>query len=133
MIPTQNEITPDVEFIEQPSYTYTMNTEGDNVLGNCTGIEAVKQSMYKILNTERYQTPIYSRNYGVELNDLIGMPRSYCVPDIERRITEALLQDDRIKAVYDFYFTFPERNIINVTFRVDTTEGTTIGNKGVNV
>lgn len=133
MIPTQTEITPDVEFVEQPSYTYAMNINNDNVIGNCNGLEAVKQSMYKILNTERYQTEIYSRNYGVELADLVGKPKNYCVPEIERRITEALLQDDRIKAVYDFKFTFPQKNIIHVTFRVDTTEGTTTIEKGVNV
>ena len=133
MIPTQNEITPDVEFIDQPSYTYSMNISGDNVIGNCTGLEAVKQSMYKILNTERYQTPIYSQNYGVEFTDLMGMPKNYCVPEIERRITDALLQDDRIKSVYDFKFTFPKKNIIYVTFKVDTTEGTTTAEKGVNV
>ena len=133
MIPTQNEITHDVEFIEQPSYTYSMNLMGDSVIGNCTGIEAVKQGMYKILNTERYQTAIYSRNYGVEFTDLMGMPKNYCVPEIERRITEALLQDDRIKKVYNFNFTFPKKNTIYVTFNVDTTEGKTSGEKEVSV
>lgn len=132
MIPT-NELTPDVELISQPSYTYSMNRDKENVIGTCTGIEAVRQAMYKILNTERYQTPIYSWNYGSEFSDLVGKPVNYCVPEIERRIKEALLQDDRIQSVYDFKFTFPKKNIIYVTFRVDTTEGTTTGEKGVNV
>lgn len=133
MIPTQNEITPDIEFVDQPSYTYSMNLNGENVIGNCTGVEAVKQTMFKILNTERYQTQIYSRNYGTEFADLVGMPKNYCVPEIERRIKEALLQDDRIKEVYNFKFTFPKRNIIYVTFDVDTTEGKTTGEKEVSV
>lgn len=133
MIPTQNEITPDVEFLEQPSYTYTMNLNRENVIGNCTGLDAVKQAMYKILNTERYHTQIYSRNYGSEFTDLIGKPKSYCVPEIERRIKEALLQDDRITAVYDFRFAFPKKNVVHVTFSVDSTEGKTTGEKEVSV
>lgn len=132
MIPV-NEITADIEITEQPSYTYSMNLDKENVIGTCTGIDAVKQAMYKILNTERYQTPIYSRNYGTEFVDLIGMPKNYCVPEIERRITEALLQDDRIKEVYNFNFTFPKRNIIHVAFEVTSTEGKTTGEKEVSV
>lgn len=132
MIPT-NELTPDVEFSNQPSYTYSMNQNKENVIGNCTGIDAVKQAMYKILNTERYQSQIYSWNYGFESADLVGKPVNYCVPEIERRIKEALLQDDRIQSVYDFKFTFPKKKVIYVTFKVDTTEGTTTGEKEVNV
>ena len=36
--------------------------------------EALRQAVYLILNVERYAYPIYSRNYGSELVDLIGQP-----------------------------------------------------------
>lgn len=35
------------------------------------GMEAVKQAVYKILQTERYKYVIYDWNYGVELEDLL--------------------------------------------------------------
>ena len=58
-----------------PSKTYVMNIDGERITGTMTDdIEAVKQAIYKILNTERYQYPIYSWNYGVELADLFGKP-----------------------------------------------------------
>ena len=74
-----------------------MNIDGERITGTMTDdIEAVKQAIYKILNTERYQYPIYSWNYGVELADLFGKPIAYVLPEIPRRIKEALVADDRI-------------------------------------
>ncbi|MGO0862332.1 DUF2634 domain-containing protein, partial [Clostridioides difficile] len=61
-------------------------------------------TIFLILNTERYQHLIYSWHYGVELNDLIGEPVSYVIPELERRIKEALIQDDRIENVDNFEF-----------------------------
>lgn len=60
------------------------------------GREAMEQVIYKILNTERYRYVVYSWNYGIELMDLFGMPADYVCPVLEKRISEALLQDDRI-------------------------------------
>lgn len=66
------------------------------------GKEAVRQAIYLILNTERYAWLIHSWNYGVELHSLIGQDPDFCIPEIERCVREALLQDDRITAVDDF-------------------------------
>lgn len=126
------DLISDVEYNMQPSYTYEMNLNKENVVGFCQGKTAMEQAVYKIVNTERYQTPIYSWNYGVELVDLFGKPTSYCIPEIERRITESLLQDDRINNVYDFEFDIQRKGIIHVKFKVDTTEGTVTGTKEVN-
>ena len=79
--------------------------EGRKTYGYCDELEAVRQAIYKILNTERYQYLIYSWNYGIELADLFGQPIPYVYAEIQRRITEALLQDDRITDVYDFDFS----------------------------
>ena len=67
-------------------------------------MEAVKQAVYLILSTERYQYIIYSWDYGVELLDLIGKPVPYVMSELQRRIKEALTQDDRITDVVDFEF-----------------------------
>jgi hypothetical protein len=45
---------------------------------------------------------IYSWNYGVELQDLFGKPLPYVFAELPRRITEALMQDDRVEEVADF-------------------------------
>ena len=123
-----NDIIPnDFEVIEEPSYTYKMvlPTNDDEIAsfkGKTDEIEAVKQAVYKILNTERYTYPIYSWNYGIELKDLFGQPIPWVYPELERRITEALVWDDRINSVTDFEFE-NFRNDVHVKFTVNTIYG----------
>lgn len=77
----------------------------DSILsGMADGIDAVKQAIFLILSTERYKYVIYSHNYGVELDTLYGKPMTYVLPELRRRIREALAQDDRITDVDNFSF-----------------------------
>ena len=133
MIPSTNSIlSTDLEVEMQPSKNYKMHI-GQNVInGICDELEAMKQVIYKILNTERYQYIIYSWNYGVELNDLFGEPVTYVCPELERRIKEALVQDDRIEDVNNFEFNLTEKRTIKVTFTVHTIYGETQAEKVVN-
>ncbi|HBG7286506.1 DUF2634 domain-containing protein [Clostridioides difficile] len=89
---------------QEPSKTFKLNIEKSKIDGICDDVEALKQTIFLILNIERYEHLIYSRNYGVELNDLIGEPISFVIPELERRIKEALIQDDRIENVDNFQF-----------------------------
>ena len=94
-----------------PNKTYKMLVSDEQVMGTLEDkLSAVQQAAYKILNTERYKHVIYSWNYGVELQDLFGKPIPYVLSEIPRRITEALLQDDRINAVTDFDLSFEKDN-----------------------
>lgn len=123
MIPQISYSLVDIDFEEQPSYTYRMDIEKSKIIETCDNLEAVKQAVYKILNTERYQCLLYSWNYGIELQNLLGMPVGYCLPEIERRITEALLQDDRIIKVYGFKFDTLEKGAVHTYFTVETKKG----------
>ena len=78
---------------------------------------------YKILNTEKYQYLIYSFDYGIELIDLYGEPVSYVCSELKRRITEALIQDDRIESVDNFTFELNEPRTIYAKFLVHTIFG----------
>ena len=83
MLPVRNdrvEIKSEVEAI--PTKTYKMAIFGNKITGKTDGQEAMKQAIYKILNTERYQYPIYSWNYGIELKDLFGKSKSYSIKSI---------------------------------------------------
>lgn len=108
---------------EQPSRTYGMHMEDGTVQGYVDGLEAMRQAVYKVLLTERYQYPMYSWDYGVELADLFGEPVSYVCPELERRITEALLQDGRIEGVDGFGFSFLQKGTVHVSFTVHTIFG----------
>ncbi len=108
---------------EVKSKNYKMVLKDEVVRGYVDGCEAMKQVVYKILSTERYDYIIYSWNYGVELKDLFGKPVDYVCPEIERRVKEALLQDSRIKSVYNFKFDKSRKGVVAVDFTVDTIYG----------
>lgn len=112
-----------IEFTTMPSLNYQMNIDDETIINKCDEIEAMKQVIYKILNTERYQYLIYSWNYGIELADLFGEPVYYVVPELERRITEALMQDERIESVTDFEFDTSKRGTVVCTFTTNTIFG----------
>ena len=67
-------------------------------------LDAIKQAIYLILSTERYQYIIYSWDYGVELVDLIGKPMPYVMTEVGYFICSGII-DDRIEDVVDFEFT----------------------------
>ena len=114
-----------------PSKNYKMHIENNFVHGVCDGQEAMLQVIYKILNTERYLYPIYSWNYGIELRDLFGEPVSFVCAELKRRITEALMQDDRIKNVTDFEFDTGKRHEVVCAFVAHTIFGELKVEKGV--
>lgn len=109
--------------IEQPNRTYYLDKEKNIISGFCDGLEAMKQTIYCILNTERFEYLIYSWNYGIEIKHLIGENSAFVVPELERVIKEALLQDTRIIDVNNFSFETAKNKII-VKFTVITTVGT---------
>lgn len=117
MIPTLAVLTEEITPIEHPSRTYKIEKEKDRINGYADEIAAVIQSIYLILNTERYKYVIYSWNYGVELDDLFGKPMPYVMSELERRIKEALTMDSRIDDVKEFTFT-RKGHRLHVTFTV---------------
>ena len=120
----QNEVLLDEEYNIgiYPSKTYFMNLEKYRIQGNTDGIESIPQVIFCVLNTERSKYDAYSNNYGVELEELFGQSTSYVIPELERRIKEALEWDTRIDLVDDFTFEV-NRNSIHVTFTVHTIYG----------
>lgn len=133
MIPSTNNILSyDLEMETEPSVNYKMNVKQDIINGTVDELGAMKQVIYKILNTERYQYIIYSWNYGIELMDLFGMPVIYVIPELERRITEALIQDERIESVDDFEFDSSEKRTVKASFTVHTIFGDVQTEKVVN-
>lgn len=117
---------------EQTSRTYYLDVEKNIISNYCDGIEAMKQTIYCILNTERFNHLIYSWNYGIEIEHLIGESITYVIPELERVINEALIQDSRIVQVSDFRFEV-NKNQILVKFTVITTVGEIESEKVVSI
>lgn len=107
--------------ITYPSNTYKLN-ENNRIYNYIDGLDAIRQAVYKILNTSRYAYLIYSWNYGFEVIDLIGEPYNYVILELKNRITEALMQDDRIIKVKNFSFKKDFDKVI-CTFEVESIYG----------
>lgn len=134
MIPsTTGFLDQDFEIEELPSKNYKMDLNGNSVRGFCDSLEAMKQTVFRILSTERYQYIIYSWNYGIETLDLYGQPVTYVCPELERRIEEALLVDSRIVRVADFEHDTSVKGVVHTTFKVYTTFGDFAAEKEVNI
>lgn len=116
----------------QPSYTHKLDIDRNRVRGMTDERDAVLQAVYLILNVERYAFPIYSRNYGSELVDLIGQPMDYAMSEMKRRITDALMQDDRITGVDDWTFETGRKSVL-VRFTVHTIYGDVSAQKEVDI
>ena len=133
MIPSDKGfLSQSFEIEEIPTYTYKMKSDSNRIQGHTDSLDAMKQSIFKILSTERYQHQMYSWNYGVELLDLYGEPVSYVCPELERRITEALTLDKIIKSVDNFEFDTSEKGEVRVSFVVHTIFGNIDAEKVVN-
>lgn len=94
-----------LEIVEEIETTRTYRVLSDNLSGYVDDLEALEQAIYKVLSTEKYEYPIYSFSYGIELESLIGKDPDYVKIELKRRIEECLLEDGRIEEVNDFEFT----------------------------
>jgi len=116
-------VIADIVEIKQPSLTYNLEYDKDSqIRGYCDDEKALKQAVYKIINTERYRYVIYSWNYGIELADLFGKPIPFIYAETQRRIEEALTADDRIASVTDFEFSNNYSDVL-VKFIVNSVAG----------
>lgn len=121
MLPNIN-LTDNIEFKSQTSNTYKLNIKKNNISGFIDELNAVKQAVYLILNIERYRYLIYDWDYGFEISDLIGQDINIIQIEIQKRISDALKQDERIIDVYDFIFKKINK-ILYVSFSINTIFG----------
>jgi len=114
----------EVRVVNHPTFTYRLLPESNRIMGNVDGLLAMEQFVFKVIFTERYDYLIYNWNYGIELKDLFGKPKSFVKAELPRRITEALIGDYRVLAVRDFSFgETVQREAVCVSFTVETIYG----------
>lgn len=103
MIPV-NRIPENFNVNEETDTSKTYQLLKDKTQGYTNNLQALKQAIYKVLCTEQYEYPIYSFDYGISLDNLIGKDLAYVSIELERRITEGLMEDERILSVNQFTF-----------------------------
>ena len=127
MIQTANTIlgsAQPVEQAKQPSRTYCIDWQNGRIAGTVDGAASVAQSIDKIMQTERFAHLIYSWNYGMEWNTLIGRSGAVVESEVRRLLEEALLQDDRITGIQSCTVTSAGRRGRQISIVVNTIYGT---------
>lgn len=119
-------IGQDVEVVstkDQPSRTYRLDFDTGRVGGFVDELEAMRQAILKILQTERFSHLIYSWNYGIELNAILGKSFPVFSSEIRRVLREALLEDRRITGISDIVVSQTGRRTASVSFTAATVFG----------
>jgi hypothetical protein len=112
----------DVEVEDLPTNTFLVDNESEQVAGMDDGLEAIRQAIEIMLTTERFGYQIYTENFGVELEDLIGEDADYIKATLPARIRDAFSIDDRILGERNYKFEVTGDKML-VTFDVDTVYG----------
>lgn len=107
---------------QQPSKTWNINKDTNRIQGETDGQAAVRQAVEIILNVERFRWQIYQPYSGMQWDGLIGQDPGYVASELQRRITEALLMDDRVRGISDFTYSV-SGNTLNASLTVNTVYG----------
>ncbi len=116
------ELTTDLVIQDQTYQNKTYQLSETKIEGFVDELAALKQAIYKVLSTERYEYPIYSFGYGVAWKQLIGEDPPYVRAEMKRMIQETLLRDSRILDVDGFEFEF-SGDACHCTFQVQSIYG----------
>ena len=126
------DLTNGVEFVQQPSNTWYINRETGRIQGEIDGLAAVTQAVDVLLNVERFRWQIYRTYSGVQWEGLIGQDPGYVASELQRRITQALTMDDRVRGISNFSYS-TNGNTLTASFTVNTVYGATQTTVEVNV
>ena len=115
-------VSGSVRVERQPSLTWAVNQGTKRIQGEIDGLAAVTQAVDIILNVERFRWQIFSPSSGMQWGGLIGQDPGYVASEMQRRMQDALLMDDRITGISNFGYTI-SGNSMTVDVTVQTVYG----------
>ncbi|MDU4241008.1 MAG: DUF2634 domain-containing protein [Limosilactobacillus fermentum] len=108
---------------ENQNPTLTFQIANGRIRNKFDGLGAMVQAVDKILKTERFVFPIYTDQYGTDLNDLLGKDLGYARVEAERMVKEALLADERVIKVDITSINETSPNTLTLTGECQTSYG----------
>ena len=84
---------------EQPTKTFYIDPDTNQVLRMCDGFEAVKQAFHLLINTQRFIHQGFTSDYGMDWSDLIGRPTDFIISEVQSRLKDAIKPDERFISV----------------------------------
>ena len=121
-LPTGGSLVNGVQFEQQPDLTWGIDKASNRINGAVNGLAAVRQAVEIILNVERFRWQIYRPYSGMQWDGLIGQDPGYVASELQRRITEALTMDDRVRGISKFSYAV-EGDKLSASLTVNTVFG----------
>ena len=128
MLPQQDELNllmlESIKDDIAPTYTYRIHSQIDRIYAHIDDKEALKQAIYKQLNTKKDIYIIYP-NYGINIEDLLGEPKNLAYIELTGRIEQCLTKDDRVLSVSNFYYDREKskKDELSISFTVNSVYG----------
>ena len=116
------DLSKGVVFRDQPSLTWIADPVTRRLRGRGDNYEAVRQAVEVIVHVERFRWQIYSPNFGIELDGLLGNEPGFAASELQRRLSDAFLPDSRILGISGFSYTF-EDGVLTAEVTVNTVFG----------
>ena len=107
----------------QAGLTYYIDPVTHHICSTIDGKEALLQSVYKALTTEKYGYLIYGWLYGLDMEPFIAQDLEYIQTHIQRYIEDCLLQDDRILSITNLQVEQQSTDSCLCVFDIVSTEG----------
>lgn len=121
-LPQGGSLPPIVSVESMPSLTWYINKDTNRIQGTADNYDAVVQAVQVILNVERFRWQIYSPYSGMQWRGLIGEDPGYVAAELQRRIRDALMMDDRVTSIKDFKYSIAD-DVLTASLTVTTVYG----------
>lgn len=121
-----------ITFTEYPSYTWYVNPKTGRISGMADGFTAVKQAVEILFSVERFLWQIYTPNFGMEWEGLVGQNPGFVALEIQRRAKDAIRTDSRMTGITDFSYQV-NGDKLTVEFIVQTVYGNISQNMTITV
>lgn len=121
-LPQGGSLPPIVSVESMPSLTWYINKDTNRIQGTADNYDAVVQAVQIILNVERFRWQIYSPYSGMQWRGLIGEDPGYVAAELQRRIRDALMMDDRVTGIKDFKYSIAD-DVLTASLTVTTVYG----------
>ena len=115
-------ISQGVVFENYPSKTWYVNPTTKQISGMVDGYQAIVQAVEILFSVERFWWQIYSPNFGVQWQGLIGLNPGFVCLEIQRRAKDAIKPDSRLLDIADFSYTV-NGDSLTAQFTVKTVYG----------
>lgn len=115
-------ISQGVVFENYPSKTWYVNPTTKQISGMVDGYQAIVQAVEILFSVERFWWQIYSPNFGVQWQGLIGLNPGFVGLEIQRRAKDAIKPDSRLLDITNFSYTV-NGDSLTAQFTVKTVYG----------